>query len=241
MPEPAFTRLRHRLLQSGIAPRRVRRLVQELRVHYAELLAEQRRAGLEGPRASRAALERLGTEESLVQQMLTRPQLHTWSRRWPWAIYAVAPLLLFPILFAVTASVMVGVAKASHGLRQVSPAHFMDLMRAIRLFALYVLPALVATWMAVMAARRGVAQAWALLSIALLALWGSTTNIDLSAHQMMAGAGLSLRPAALVRELTRWVPTALAAVAMAAVATQVHRLRERQQQARTGDEVNDGA
>jgi hypothetical protein len=49
MVEPALEYLRRRLLEGDIAPRRVRRLLQELRDHYTELVLEQQRKGSARP------------------------------------------------------------------------------------------------------------------------------------------------------------------------------------------------
>lgn len=75
MVEPAFSHLRRKLLEGGIAPRRVDRVLQELRDHYACLLVEQQGTGLVGAAAAEAALAHLGTEESLARQLLARPEL----------------------------------------------------------------------------------------------------------------------------------------------------------------------
>lgn len=88
MAEPSFSSLRRRLINSGVSPRRVGRLLGELRDHHAELVLEEQRAGSRQPFED--ALARLGTEESLALHVLARRELLSWSRRWPWAVYGVA-------------------------------------------------------------------------------------------------------------------------------------------------------
>ncbi|HTW74978.1 MAG TPA: hypothetical protein VMD56_08695 [Steroidobacteraceae bacterium] len=213
MPDPTFPSLRRRLIAGGISPRRVRRLLQELRDHYTELVLEQQRTG--SPRPAEAASALLGTEESLAAQLLARRELLSWSRRWPWAVYALAPLLIFPTAFVATICLMVGLAHVLNGMRHSAPVAFLDVMRAIRYFDLYLMPVIVASGLAVLARRRGVSPVWAWLSIALFALLSSLTNISVTLQHIGAGAGVSSRPAILIPLLMkRWLPTAAAAAAI---------------------------
>ncbi|HEX4024698.1 MAG TPA: hypothetical protein VHX52_08340 [Steroidobacteraceae bacterium] len=231
MPEPQFALLRRRLLDGGIAPRRARRLMHELRAHFADLLAGQLQAGLAGPAAAQAALQRLGDQEALARQMLARPELLSWSRRWPWAIYALAPLPLFPAMFSLLLATTVGIGWVTQKLQLASPADFLSLMRAIRLFALYVLPVMLAAAMATLAGRRSVAPGWGLLSIALLALWGATTNMTVLPHLIGAGVGMSLHPRVLAPLLLyRWLPTVVAATAVSTISLRLLRAREHDSQ-----------
>jgi hypothetical protein len=86
-----FQVLRARLLDGGVSPRRVRRLLQELRAHCADLRAEGERAGLDGAAALQRAVRRLGTEAALAEHFLARREYLSWSRRWPWAVFGIAP------------------------------------------------------------------------------------------------------------------------------------------------------
>lgn len=242
MPEPRFAVLRQRLLEGGIAPRRARRVLQELRAHFADLQAEQERAGLQGSTAAQAAFQQLGTQETLARQILERPELRSWSRRWPWAVYALAPLLLFPAAFTLLLALVIGLIRALQGLRQVSPAQLVGVFHAFGFFGLYILPALLAATMALLACRRRVSPGWSLLSIAVLALWGAATNFHVTAHVVGAGVGLSTNPDKLARLLLyRWLPTAAAAAAVYALALLVRRAGQRRRQAAGGiEDAEDG-
>ncbi len=228
MPEPRFALVRQRLLDGGIAPRRARRLLQELRAHFADLLAEQQRTGLPESAAAQAALQRLGSEESLAEQMLARPELRSWSRRRPWAVYALVPVLLFPAALALMFTAIIGIGKSLQELHHGSLAQFLKMLEAFRIFGLYILPALLAAGMGVLACRRRVALGWPLLSIALLALWGAATNMQVSARAVGAGVGLSSNPDKLARLLLyRWLPTVAAAGAVYAGALLLRRAMQR--------------
>ena len=226
MPEPAFVDLRRRLLVGGVAPRRVRRLLQELRDHHEELVLEQQRRG--SPRPAEAAMMLLGDEESLARQLLARPELLSWSRRWPWAVYTLGPLLVFPVAFIATICVMVALAHVLNGMRQAAPAPFLRIMDTIRFFGLYLVPVIAAFGLALVATRRGVSTAWVWLSMAVVAVLGSLTNVQVSIHQIGAGVGVTSRPTVLVGLfIHRWLPTAAAAAALYAVARYWDLRRER--------------
>ena len=89
-----FSELRERLLRAGVAPRHVRRYLNELSDHLTDLRAEEERVGRSGAEAESAALARLGGMDSLATAMIEQRQLHAWSARAPWAIFGLAPLCI---------------------------------------------------------------------------------------------------------------------------------------------------
>jgi hypothetical protein len=89
-----FHELRERLLRAGVAPRHVRRYVNELTDHLADLRTEEERAGRNPADAEAAALHRLGGMDELARAMMERRDVQAWSVRAPWATFAVAPIAL---------------------------------------------------------------------------------------------------------------------------------------------------
>lgn len=89
-----FSELRERLLRAGVAPRHVRRYLNELSDHLTDLRAEEERAGRSRAEAESAALARLGGTDSLAKAMIEQRQLYAWSARAPWAIFGLAPLCI---------------------------------------------------------------------------------------------------------------------------------------------------
>jgi len=101
MPEPDFTRLRRRLLQSGIAPRHVHRTVVELEDHYHDLVDEAVENGVSPAEAETGACARLGEMNDVVAGMLSCRQLRSWAYRFPriaLVFYPLACLFLLPAL-----------------------------------------------------------------------------------------------------------------------------------------------
>ena len=89
-----FDELRERLLRAGIAPRHVRRYLNELTDHLADLRAEEERAGRNRADGESAALMRLGRMDDLARAMIEQRQFQSWCVRAPWAMFGLAPLCL---------------------------------------------------------------------------------------------------------------------------------------------------
>jgi len=220
--------LGEQLLRSGIAPRRVRRYLRELRDHFDDAVQDELKKGANQAAAEESAASRLGEPDRLIQSALARPELQSWSRRWTWAVYIVAPLVLFPAAFVATILVMVRLMHTvMPGTERPFPTPLLEILKAIRLLNLYVLPVIAAAGFALLARRRGVSRAWAWASIALITFVGALPNLDVSAHQIGAGIGFATRLDFLMGMfLQRWLPTAVAAVMLYVAAGHVpHRMR----------------
>src|SRR2546423_11577805 len=92
MAQP-FNELRERLLRAGVAPRHVRRYLNELADHLADLRTEEERAGRSRADAESAALIRLGGMDDLAKAMTEQRHFQSWCGRAPWAMFGLAPLL----------------------------------------------------------------------------------------------------------------------------------------------------
>ncbi|MCY4514950.1 MAG: hypothetical protein OXC69_07435 [Candidatus Tectomicrobia bacterium] len=93
-----FQSLTRTLLRGGIGPRRVRRIVSELRDHFHDLRTDAEAGGMNDAEATTWASSRLGSEQQVAKETLARPELRSWSARWPWAFYALLPPLLMAAL-----------------------------------------------------------------------------------------------------------------------------------------------
>jgi hypothetical protein len=102
-----FEALRHELLRGGVSPIYVERTILELGEHYEDLERDARGAGLSGEDAVQAAQRMLGTEQVLLAAVLARPELLSWSRRWPTVALcvrsaaAIGILPALPVLYCV--------------------------------------------------------------------------------------------------------------------------------------------
>lgn len=90
-----FESLRERLLCAGVAPRHVRRFLGELRDHYEDALRAELARGADLTAAGETAWARLGSEESLVQSVIDRPELRSTAARFPALVFGLAPVLVW--------------------------------------------------------------------------------------------------------------------------------------------------
>lgn len=223
-----FEQLRERLLRAGVAPRHVRRYLRELRDHYDDAIQGELGKGADRAAAEGSAASRLGNLDHLVESALALPELQSWSRRWPWAIYLVAPLLLFPAAFVATILVMVGLMRLVLPSTELPfPEPLLAVLNVFRLFGLYALPVITASAFALLARRRGVSRGWGWVSVALITFIGALPNLDVYADQIGSGIGFSTRLDFLVAMfLQRWLPTAAAVMVLFMAAGNVlHRMR----------------
>ena len=90
-----YVEFRKRLLCGGVAPKYVKRLIAELRHHYDDTVREAQETGLSSKEASIKGLGNLGDQDAIIKEALARPELKSWSFRWPWAIYGLGPIIVF--------------------------------------------------------------------------------------------------------------------------------------------------
>lgn len=83
MPEQAFDALRAGLLESGVAPRQVRRLIAELTDHTEDLREEALRRGFSVNEAAIFSARKLGDLQCLTADMVRRAELRSWVYRFP--------------------------------------------------------------------------------------------------------------------------------------------------------------
>jgi hypothetical protein len=92
MPRPDLAALAQDLLRFGMAPRRVRRTVDELDAHFDDLVADAIATGLDRDSAERQALGQLGAMQDIAMAARARPELRDWAHRFPHLALVVYPL-----------------------------------------------------------------------------------------------------------------------------------------------------
>ena len=83
MPEDTFAELREQLLDSGVAPRHVRRIIAELDDHLDDLTEEAIGRGDSAAAAHAFALRRIGDQPAIAERMLENVAFRTWIYRYP--------------------------------------------------------------------------------------------------------------------------------------------------------------
>ena len=134
MPRPDLGKLRSRLLQSGIAPRHVKRAELELGEHFEDLVESGTASGLDQREAERQALRALGDIDLIAAEICARPELRSWAVSYPRLALVVYPVACIAVLPAVP--VIAGIANASNVGRWIACALASGLVTAAMLLVL---------------------------------------------------------------------------------------------------------
>lgn len=166
---PSFSNLAVRLFNGGIAPRHVRRTIAELQDHYTDLLEEATKHGLSRPEAEVEALSRLGTEDDLVTEMLSKPELRSWASRWPWLFYGLVPVVTsFAIAVMCVMVVVLGVEIFTDEANLSAQIWLKNLLQGVFFTVVYILPLLIAAIVCRQATMRRDGWVWPLVGLFLL-------------------------------------------------------------------------
>ncbi len=199
MRNQRFGRVRERLLRGGVAPRHVRRTITELEGHFADIVSELQSTGLSEVESESRAAVRLGSEDVLVASVLARPELRSWSRRWPWFAFGLLPLMIFASLFLLSIMALLQTVEfAQHSLGW-TPARSPELLwlrDALVISAMWLAPLIAAAGTCLLAARRRAPIAWPLVTTILIGILSALTTVTLewpaSAPRGIFSAGLGL-------------------------------------------------
>jgi hypothetical protein len=106
MPNRAqFESLRLELLRGGTANLYVERTLRELADHYEDLERASVASGCTNEEAAQRARAQLGSAQVIAAAVLARPELKSWSRRWPMVAQcarsaaAIGGLPALPVLY----------------------------------------------------------------------------------------------------------------------------------------------
>jgi len=83
MPDNPFCALECELLEAGISPRQVRRIVMELEDHVEDLREEALAGGMSFNEATDFARRRIGHQAHIAERVLSTPELRPWIYRYP--------------------------------------------------------------------------------------------------------------------------------------------------------------
>lgn len=183
MSQLDFNRLNERLLAGGIAPRHVRRYIGELRDHFDDLVAEALHAGASPAKAEAEAERRLGNESELARGMLERRELRSLATRFPWAVFALGPIVLLGAGIAAALVLEVGVLSfVSHVYRNpghlAPPTWFMDVMAAWNAIPTVVTPLAIAGLLALLGSRQRTARHWIVIGVVATCVLGGFQELS---------------------------------------------------------------
>jgi hypothetical protein len=226
MPESndEFSLLAEKLLRSGVAPRHVGRLIEELESHLAALEQEETDAGKSIGQARANARERLGSDELLVRSVSARPQLLSWGARQPFLTCALGPLMalvITAVAFLLLAAAFIGAVHlftSSHSPQGGPPALIRAAFDVLLALVTYVSPIACCAVLAWYAATRRLKHAPAWVGVGLTAVLGATWNLNLhwphgaELGSIGAGVGFSTTAPALAAFAARCLSAIAAAM-----------------------------
>lgn len=175
MPARELDSLRERLLVAGVAPRHVRRYLRELGEHLDDARRAELDRGVDPREADRAAWQRLGSEDSLLQSVLARPELRGASARFPALVFGLGPALAWLTTIAITVIALHLVPDSV--LHQKKPAAWIEIAVALGTGYVRALPVLVGVVAFMAAARRRARAHWPLAGAALVDVLAGTLSV----------------------------------------------------------------
>ena len=203
MRNTQFPGVAEQLLNAGVSPRRVRRMLAELADHFEDLREELQAGGLSRQEAEAEATARLKTEV-LVEGVLARPELRSWVRRWPWFAFTVVPIAMYAALSVATIVATVcslDLAKSTLGMEITSSVWMRLFTRALLGSVVWVMPIVAAAACCVVALSRRAPAIWAVVGVVLVSSIGAVTNAQLQLPPVVPrpelGAGIGFSTDAL--------------------------------------------
>ena len=193
MPKP-LRDLRERLLRAGVAPRHVKRYLDELTDHLADLRNEELRAGRSASDAEAMALAQLGSIDDLANAMIEKRHFQSWCARAPWAMFGIAPALVLATAWGVALFILwsgwniflPGADTPFGGHRVYGFANlYFQFGKAIYLFA----PVLVGWGIGAFAFRQRLKAIWPAVGLMLIALMGGASDVQAGRTAVPGGFG----------------------------------------------------
>lgn len=189
-----FARLRIRLLKGGVAPKFVKRSIQELQQHLDELIAQEQSDGTSETEARAAALTKLGDEEKYVKEALAKKELLSWSRRYPRSVFLVAPVIAYFALAYFSLTVGLGGVRSIFGVDIYNdwPTWNFYYSKALMFLMEYMIAAMLALSIALLAIHRNVNILWPLIGILIVCLFGFGFDTNVSIPDERGRGGVTL-------------------------------------------------
>lgn len=169
--------LRRRLLQEGVKPPCVRRTLQELDDHYQDLYSQAVADGMSVEQAAEFATVQVGDPWVIAEEILSRPELKSWDRRFPKAFFVAGPVLVYVSVITLLTLLIVGllVLTKSHfsAAGAAIPVWFQTLVDATMFFMKYIFGQVLSIILFLYAYHRRASFLWPCMGIIVLAMVSS--------------------------------------------------------------------
>jgi hypothetical protein len=165
--------------------RHVRRTLAELRDHFDDAVREGQSKGLSPDAAAQAARERLGSEEAIAASVLARPELRSFTARFPWAVFGIGPLLVW---IGLAFLIVPGLVMSLELLQQLGltpppgspdPEWVRGPSIGVLFFYVRILPLVLGFGMLILAARQRLAPMWPIAGVLFVSVFSGTTEFSI--------------------------------------------------------------
>ncbi|HEV2704261.1 MAG TPA: hypothetical protein VGV09_21730 [Steroidobacteraceae bacterium] len=168
----SFDSLREQLLRAGIAPRRVRRYVVELREHLSDLAECGRASGLNATQAHGRAMLLLGGDAELAQAMIQSVPRLSLAARAPWMVFVMWPTLLLVAATFLSALLLIRLLWPVQGLTPAEmPANYRTLLDLANVVINYVVVGVLSASCITVALRQRLASGWIWVGLGFMAVF----------------------------------------------------------------------
>ena len=176
----ALQKSRWRMLKGGLAPSVVSRMTRELEDHYSDLRNCLLAEGLREADADLQARRQVGDLVAISDAALAKPELKSMISRYPKTTLLIVPFTIF-ILIAVALIGAVACLLSIHPIPEGEhpPAWFFALFTTLKVFYLYLLPAVLAIAVTVLGLNRLISPSLVTAAVVLIAFVGSWLNVYL--------------------------------------------------------------
>ncbi len=191
--------LRFRLLELGCPSKRLKRAVREVADHREDLVEAALAEGITPREAQTRADASLGNPKRLAEELMISACRSSWCGRHRFIVFAVIPLLAYPLLWAAVLCLNLALGFALGfgwdvkrlGAMAHSPATFPHLAKAFHTVD-YVSIALVALLFCVLAGRFAAGRRWMWLACSICAVYSLFIYVYIAPHFL--SVGLTWRP-----------------------------------------------
>ncbi|GJM14184.1 MAG: hypothetical protein DHS20C12_25870 [Pseudohongiella sp.] len=195
MSELNWQELRVDMLNNGVAPKYARRTIVELKSHFGELRSRAINEGLSDSAAEQRARDEIGDEATILQEVLSKPELRSIPSRYPRSFFLIVPTLSLLFSFGVSLLLLLAVYEGFNAIDAGSELTLWQRLpvQAWFLVSCYLLVPVYALVTIAIAKARLVSPLWPALGILIMVFLGSSWayEIDFPTAQSAGAASIN--------------------------------------------------
>lgn len=172
-----FSYLSEKLLRNGLSPKTVSRVVRELRDHSQDLYEAALIYGRDPVHAQNIAYAQLGDEDTIADGLIAKPELRSWTARWPWLFYTLLPIAMMMTAIIVVVALTVGLVKTVEWINPALPGWLSEGISSALIGFSILAPVALTAIMGWFAATRRSSFLWPTIGMVTIALFGGSFDI----------------------------------------------------------------